>query len=161
MPIEIIRFDPAIERGIVALSVRSWTPVFERMTPAVPEYVYANFYPKGWEARQVSDIKLFLRSEPENIWVAVDEGVPLGWVGIRLHPEDQMGELYILAVDPEHQRRGIAAALIDHAIAQIRSTGMRMVMVETGDDPGHAPSRAAYESAGFERWPVARYFREL
>jgi hypothetical protein len=33
--------------------------------------------------------------------------------------------------------------------------------VETGDDPGHAPARAAYERTGFERWPVARYFREL
>jgi RimJ/RimL family protein N-acetyltransferase len=40
-------------------------------------------------------------------------------------------------------------------------SGMRIAMVETGDDPGHAPSRAAYEAAGFERWPVARYFRKL
>jgi GNAT superfamily N-acetyltransferase len=161
MPIEIIRFYPAIEHDILALSLRSWTPVFDKMVPAVPEYVYANFYPKGWEVRQTSDIQMFLRSEPENIWVAVDEGVPLGWIGIRLHPEDRMGELYILAVDPKYQRLGIAAALIDYAIAQIRTAGMQMVMVETGDDPGHAPSRAAYENAGFERWPVARYFREI
>lgn len=34
-------------------------------------------------------------------------------------------------------------------------------MVETGDDPGHQPSLSTYESAGYERWPVARYFREL
>ena len=32
---------------------------------------------------------------------------------------------------------------------------------ETGGDPGHKPSRSAYESMGFTRWPVARYFREL
>ena len=43
----------------------------------------------------------------------------------------------------------------------MRSAGMQIVMVETGDDPGHAASRATYESIGFERWPVARYFREL
>jgi hypothetical protein len=38
---------------------------------------------------------------------------------------------------------------------------MTMVMVETGGDPGHAPARGAYEAAGFERWPVARYFKAL
>jgi RimJ/RimL family protein N-acetyltransferase len=42
-----------------------------------------------------------------------------------------------------------------------RDAGMDMVMVETGGDPGHAPARAVYEKAGFERWPVARYFKEL
>ena len=36
----------------------------------------------------------------------------------------------------------------------MRGAGMEIVMVETGDDPSHAPSRAAYERAGFERWPV-------
>lgn len=36
-----------------------------------------------------------------------------------------------------------------------------MVMVETGGDAEHAPARAAYTSAGFQRWPVARYFRNL
>jgi ribosomal protein S18 acetylase RimI-like enzyme len=85
----------------------------------------------------------------------------LGWVGARLHLEDRMGEIYILAVDPDHQRRGVASALMEHAMAAMREAGMEIVMVETGDDPGHAPSRATYEQAGFERWPVARYFREL
>jgi hypothetical protein len=36
-----------------------------------------------------------------------------------------------------------------------------MVMVETGGDPGHAAAQAGYEAAGFERWPVARYFKNL
>lgn len=34
-------------------------------------------------------------------------------------------------------------------------------MVETGDDPGHAPARSAYEAQGFERRPVARYLEDL
>ena len=40
-----------------------------------------------------------------------------------------------------------------------KEAGMKIMMVETGDDPGHKPSRSAYESMGFTRWPVARYFR--
>jgi len=38
---------------------------------------------------------------------------------------------------------------------------MTMMMVETGGDPGHAPARHTYEAAGYQRWPVARYFKNL
>lgn len=54
-----------------------------------------------------------------------------------------------------------AGALVQHAIEQARVQGMRMVMVETGDDPGHSPARHLYEGSGFKRWPVARYFKEI
>jgi len=43
----------------------------------------------------------------------------------------------------------------------MRSRGMDIAVVETGGDPGHAPARAAYESAGFTLLPIARYFRLL
>jgi ribosomal protein S18 acetylase RimI-like enzyme len=72
-----------------------------------------------------------------------------------------MGEIYVLVVDPDFQKRGIGKLLMEHAFKQSRAAGMKMIMVETGDDDGHAPARAAYESNGFERWPVARYFKEL
>jgi hypothetical protein len=38
---------------------------------------------------------------------------------------------------------------------------MDVVVVETGGDPGHDPARAAYETAGFTKLPIARYFRLL
>jgi hypothetical protein len=38
---------------------------------------------------------------------------------------------------------------------------MDIAVVETGGDPGHAPARALYESAGFALLRVARYFRLL
>lgn len=38
---------------------------------------------------------------------------------------------------------------------------MHMMLVETGDDPGHEPARHLYERSGFERWPVARYFKAI
>ena len=161
MSFEIIRFVPELEAKLVALSMRAWAPVFEKLKLAVQPYVYRAFYPNGWQARQTTDIRDFLGSEGQNIWIAVEAGEALGWVGIRTHPADSMGEIYIIAVDPAAQRRGVATALLEHAISELRSAGMRIVMVETGDDPGHRPSRATYESAGFERWPVARYFRKI
>lgn len=134
---------------------------FERTRPAVPGFVYESFYPDGWDARQVSDVSAILDAEPQNVDLALVEDSLAGWVCTRLHPEDRMGEVHVLAVDPDHQRRGVGTALMRHSFERVRAAGMRMVMAETGDDPGHAPSRAAYEAAGFERWPVARYFKNL
>lgn len=147
--------------AVIELSIRAWEPVFAKLRTAVPAYVYDSFWPNGWEVRQRADIAGLLDSAPDTVHVAAEGDEVLGWVGVQLHPEDHMGEVHILAVDPAHQRRGIARALLDHAFATIRRAGMRMVMVETGGDPGHAASRATYESMGFERWPVARYFKDL
>ena len=147
--------------AILDLSIRAWAPVFALTQAAVPRFVYEAFYPDGWEARQVADLAALLDHEPEHADVALDGTTVTGWVCTRLHPDDRMGEVYVLAVDPDRQRRGIGAALMRHSLARVRAAGMTMVMVETGDDPGHAPARASYETAGFERWPVARYFKHL
>lgn len=161
MAIVVERYGERQQEDVVALSVRAWAPVFAKLKQAVPGYVYDAFYPKGWEARQVTDIEALLRDEPEAVWVARDGERLVGWVGIRIHPKNSMGEIYILAVDPARQREGIATLLMETAFARMREAGMTMVMVETGGDSGHAASRATYEKVGFERWPVARYFREL
>jgi GNAT superfamily N-acetyltransferase len=161
MTYRIVPFDAAHLPQVVEMSLRAWAPVFAKLRPAVQDFVYDAFYPNGWQARQAADIEAFLLAEGAQCWIASDGQAVLGWIGIRLHAEDCMGEIYILVVDPAHQRRGISKALMDVATAQMRESGMQIVMVETGDDPGHAPSRATYEAAGFSRWPVARYFRKL
>ena len=161
MTYAVTGYKPEYRSQIVALSLRAWEPVFTALQPAVQPYVYDAFFPNGWADRQANDVEQVLSEEAGNVWVAAEDGVVLGWIGIRLHPLDQMGEVRIIAVDPAHQRRGIATALLDFALDFIRQSGMKMVMVETGGDPGHAPARATYERAGFDRWPVARYFRKL
>lgn len=146
---------------MLALSLRAWEPVFPQVREAVPAFVYECFYPQGWKERQYDDMAAVLDNEPENVAVALEGGTPVGWVCTRLHPEDSMSEIYVLAVDPDYQRQGIGQALMEHSFQRGREAGMRMVLVETGDDPGHAPGRRAYASAGFRRWPVARYFKDL
>ena len=72
-----------------------------------------------------------------------------------------MGQVYVLAVDPEGQRQGVGWALLDHSIDRSRIAGMVMGVVETGDDPGRASTRQVYKANGFARWPVDRYSRDL
>ena len=147
--------------ALLELSLRGWAPVFPLMREDVAGFVYDSFYPEGWERRQHDDLAWVLDAEPESVDVAMLDDTPVGWICTRLHPEDRMGEIYILVVDPAHQRRGIGRALMEHSYLRLREAGAGMVMVETGGDRGHAPARAAYEAEGFIRWPVARYFKDL
>lgn len=158
---QIIPFTAEHREPLLALSLRAWEPVFTLLQPAVSSFVYESFYPRGWRRLQSDDVAAILDGEPENVDVVLVDGAPAGWVCTRLHPEDHMGEVYVLAVDPQHQGKGLGRALLQHSIERARSSGMRMMMVETGDDPGHAPARHLYEGSGFERWPVARYFKEI
>ncbi len=157
----IARFSPGDRQAVIDLAIATWTPVFARTRHEVPRFVYDTFYPDGWEQRQRADVAKLLDTEPENIWLARRGGDPVGFIGLRIHAEDRMGEIYILAVAPDHQRRGIGRRLMQFAEEHIRAAGMRMIMVETIGDSGHEPARRVYEDFGFQRWPVARYFKEL
>ena len=85
----------------------------------------------------------------------------MGFVAVKLHSEDSMGEIYMVAVDPDFQGRGIGSALIEFAPCWMKDARMSIAMVETGGDPGHERARRIYEKVGFELFPVARYFKKL
>jgi hypothetical protein len=38
---------------------------------------------------------------------------------------------------------------------------MRVPVIGTGGDPGHAPARRVYEQAGYRLVPAAQYFKVL
>lgn len=159
--IEIIAFSPQHKEAVIDLTVRAWTPVFAKTQSDVPRFVYDAFYPAGWEPRQKADVAELLETEPHNIWLAFAERELAGFIGVRIHAHDQMGEIHIIAVSPAHQRKGIGRLLMQFAEQHIRAAGMKMIMVETIGDAGHEPARRAYEAFGFEQWPVARYFKPL
>jgi GNAT superfamily N-acetyltransferase len=159
--IEIEPYDANDRAEALEIAIRAWRPVFAQLQRVVPGFVYDNFYPDGWEARQRSELRTVLDQASDKTTVARRNGELAGWISIRIHPADRMGEIYVLCVDPEHERQGVGGALMEHAHQEIRRAGMNMVMVETGDDPGHEAARSAYESAGYQRWPVARYFKAL
>ncbi len=157
----IVAYDAAYRDAVLALAIGAWAPVFAKTQMDVPRFVYDAFYPEGWQARQTADVAALLDGEPETVWLALQGDALAGFIGLRLHPEDQMGEVYIVAVSPDRQREGVGRQLIDFAERHIRDRGMKMVMVETVGDRGHEPARRAYEALGFQPWPVARYFKPL
>ncbi|MAM61491.1 GNAT family N-acetyltransferase [Maritimibacter sp. UBA3975] len=158
---DIQPYSPDDRDAVCDLAVAAWAPVFELTRQDVPGFVYDAFYPEGWEPRQVSDVGALLDEAPEAFWVVRAGDALAAFAGIKLHPEDRMGEILIIAVAPDHQRKGIGAALMAHCEAEIRAAGADIVMVETVGDRGHAPARRTYEKAGYKQWPVARYFKDL
>lgn len=84
-----------------------------------------------------------------------------GFVAAKLHSGQQIGEIYMIAVDPTAQQRGIGTALTETATEWLRQSGMTTAMIEAGGDPGHAPARRLYEKAGYIALPAVRFFKSV
>jgi len=152
----------AHRRGeVVALSLRAWEPVFASLRAAMLPEVFRAFYRDDWRAAQSAAVESVCADETAHVWLAFEGARVAGFVALKIHTEDRMGEIHMIAVDPDCQRRGIAAALIRHSLEWFERAGLSIAMVETGGDPGHAPARRTYEASGFQLLPVARYFKAL
>lgn len=153
-------YDPSRLDEVVALSLRAWAPVFASLERAMDADVYFAMHP-DWRVTQKSAVAAVCADPSMRVWVALEGERTAGFVALRLHAEDGIGEIYMIAVDPDFQRRGIAAALTSHSLDWFRRAGMSVAMVETGGDPGHAPARSTYEASGFRALPTAKYFKKL
>lgn len=122
--------------------------------------VYSQMHP-DWRADQQRAVQAACTAEGMHVWVAELDAVVAGFVAARLDHQERMGEIYMIAVDPVHQRNGVGSLLTSFALQWIKDSGMALAMVETGGDPGHAPARRTYEQAGFVHLPIARYFKKL
>ena len=153
-------YEDAEREAVVRLSLRAWAPVFESIKRAMDPEVYREQVP-DWRVTQRDEVQAACADEDMHVRLAVEDDVTVGFVALRLHTKDRMGEIHMIAVDPDYQRRGIATALMHYSLDWFKNAGMTTVMVETGGDPGHAPARSAYEALGFRILPIARYFKKL
>ncbi len=154
-------YNPHHLEAVIHLSLRAWNPVFDSIQTAINPEIYQAFYGDNWQVSQQKAVEEVCTDETSHVWVAIASGATVGFIAVKLHPKDSMGEIYMVAVDPDFQCHGIGTALIEFAIAWIKDHKMSIAMVETGGDPGHAPARHTYEKIGFELFPVARYFKKL
>lgn len=146
--------------AVVDLSIRAWTPVFASMEAAMDAAVFKHFYP-DWPTNQQQAVETICAAETNQTWVALVDQQIVGFVATTLHQTSSMGEIVMLAVDPDAQQQGIGASLTQFAVEHFRNVGMRVAMVETGGDPGHEPARQTYAKQGFRLMPIARYFQAL
>jgi ribosomal protein S18 acetylase RimI-like enzyme len=161
MDAQIRGFRRSDEEKLVELSLRAWAPVFASMEHALGPELSIRLHP-DWRSLQEKEVRETLADSGMSAWVAESEQGVLGFVAAKVvDPHRLIGEVCMLAVDPGSQRRGIGSALTEHATAWLRSSGMRVAMIGTGADPGHAPARRTYEKANYTLIPMARYFKAL
>ena len=153
-------YDPEQLEAVVRLSLRAWAPVFDSIQKVMDVDVYWEFHP-DWRVSQQEAVEGVCAAEDTKVWVAIDAGATVGFVAVKFHSAPGVGEIYMIAVDPDYQRRGIGTALTEFALDRMRDAGMSVAMVETGGDPGHAPACPTYEKVGFGLLTIARYFKKL
>src|SRR5215208_4316444 len=158
------RIRPLDERdaaALVALSLRAWAPVFASLERVLGSEIFGRLHP-DWREDQRRAVEDVCTAKRERVWVAEVDGTAIGFVATEIFdPERSMGEISMLAVDPDHQGGGIGTALTEFALDRLNDAGMKVAVVETGGDPGHAAARRTYEKAGLVLLPIARYFKNL
>ena len=147
---------------VVAFSLAAWEPVFASFERVMGPNVFPLVYP-DWRATQAQDVRAACQDPKNDVWVAAVDRRPVGFVITQAEPEGEVhgGQVYMIAVDPAHQRRGVADMLLSHAVAELRASGVDVLSIGTGADPGHAPARALYEKHGFRPLPLAVYYLAL
>ena len=120
----------------------SMTDACERILKALPE----------WFGIPASNDE-YIRNLPRlTSFVARLGGVVVGFVALEQHfPEST--EIDVLAVHPDHHRRGIGRQLLLHSEQWLRSRGVEVFHVKTlgpsDPHPPYARTRAFYRALGF------------
>ena len=88
---------PADIAAVVEFSLRAWAPVFDSFRSVLGERVYQVLYP-DWTTSQARDVEAISQDDTATVWVAEQQGRPVGFVALRIDLDSRTGEIYMLAV---------------------------------------------------------------
>ncbi|OKI39418.1 mycothiol synthase [Saccharothrix sp. CB00851] len=119
--------------------------------------VYVNHRAFSWHPEQSAMSIEDVRQKEEQPWfdpagflLAVDaDGRLLGFHWTKAHTAD-LGEVYVVGVDPDAQGGGLGKAITLAGLAHLRDAGLRQVMLYVESD--NAAALAVYDRLGFTRW---------
>ena len=146
--------------AVVDLWLRAWAPVFASIEQVLGSAIFRRLHP-NWREDQRRAVEDVCAAQKGPVWVAEVDGAAVGFVAVELHPGPQHGRDLHAGRRPRAPGRRHRHRLTEFALDRLKDAGMKVAMVETGGDPGHAAARHTYEKAGFVLSPVARYFKNL
>jgi putative acetyltransferase len=82
------------------------------------------------------------------VWSVWETNTLLG-IGALKMLDPVRGEIKSMRTHPEHLRRGVAAALLEHIILEARQRGLKRLSLETGSGPAFEPALTLYRRRGF------------
>jgi GNAT superfamily N-acetyltransferase len=161
MKLRIRPFGGEDMADVVRLSLLAWEPVFRSFRKVMGEGIYSIVYP-DWKASQRKGVESICKDrEKYTTWVAEVDGAVVGFTSYEADPKEETGEVVLLAVIPDHQNRGVGTELSSFALTRLREMGIKLAIVGTGGDEGHAAARRTYEKAGYTGLPLVRYYKDL
>jgi putative acetyltransferase len=87
--------------------------------------------------------------KPAISFYALWEGEELLGVGALKELDSRAGEIKSMRTADAHLRRGVAAAILEHIIAESRRRGYARLSLETGSGPAFDAALALYRKYGF------------
>ena len=158
--------DPTIrayrpEEAVLVFAVEAWVPVFDAMRDLLGDVIFDLLHGDDWRAYQRAAIARVLADADMHTWVVDADGEVAGFVAVHVADDRSLGEIYMIAVSPDHQNRGLGLALTEFATDWMRDAGLPLALIGTGGDDGHAPARRTYEKAGYTALPHVSYYKSL
>ena len=106
--------------------------------------MHANSPPEGVHALDLSGLMV----PTVTVWTAWRGDAVAGIAALK-ELGDRRAEIKSMRTHPDHLRRGVAAALLDHVVAEARRRGLVRLSLETGRGEAFEPALALYRSRGF------------
>jgi GNAT superfamily N-acetyltransferase len=137
---------PEDARAVAAVKVRAWRAAYGDVLPAgVLDALDARVEEVEWRA--------YLAALPpgDRLWLAVDDGVVLGFARTGVCSDDDLvgggaGEVHGLYVEPGRIGTGIGRRLLEHALEDLAARGLEPAVL--WQFVGNSRAEAFYERAG-------------
>ena len=105
----------------------------------------------GWN-QTLDDWRRFLDMEPDGCFLAEWNGVPAG-TATTLRYGSEVAWIGMVLVHPDHRRRGIGRALLNHCIAWLQERRVRCIKLDATP-----AGKLVYDSLGFhDEWTLNRW----
>jgi mycothiol synthase len=105
----------------------------------------------GWTTSTLARRRSEPWFDPEGFLLAFDADGLAGFCWTKIHPatdgEPELGEIFVIGVDPSRKRSGLGRALVVAGLASLADRGVRTGMLFVDGD--NAPALRLYESLGF------------
>jgi len=94
-----------------------------------------------------------LQSPSVTVWTAWD-GAALAGIGGLKELQPDHGEIKSMRTHPDHMRKGVGRAVLEHIIATAQRRGYQRLSLETGSGPAFDAALSLYGNYGFESGEV-------
>jgi hypothetical protein len=81
--------------------------VFGSIEQVLDTDVYQAFYPQQWQVSQRKSVVDVCEAADTRVWIAFEADAVAGFVVVKLHGDEKMGEIEMVGVDPDFQGRVI------------------------------------------------------